>query len=151
MKFLVENNLSKLGKWLRFLGYDVEVLEGPINYKDLLRARDRVFITTSRRWEKTLKNLGIDYLVVPRHDWELQLSMVVKKFGLNGELKLNLCPYCGTELTPIRKEDFKDRIPTKAYETATDFTLCPSCGHIFWKGKHYERMVETIRKILKNL
>jgi uncharacterized protein with PIN domain len=149
MKFLLENNLSRLAKWIRFLGYDVKVLEGPVNLEELMRNRDRVFITTSRRWERSLKNLGIRYLVVPREDWEVQLCMTLRAFGLEPDLKLSRCSYCGGGLIPVRKEDFKDRIPPRAYESAYDFTYCSRCDAVFWKGLHYERMVRMLRDVLR--
>ncbi len=148
MKFLLENNLSKLAKWLRFLGHDVKVLEGEINLKVLAENQDRVFITTSKRWEASLKRVGVTYLVVPRHDWELQLCIVIKHFNLEPRLALNLCAYCGERLIRVRKEEFKDRIPPKAYPTAYDFTLCPRCNALFWKGTHYEGMVKMLERVL---
>ncbi|WP_457600548.1 Mut7-C RNAse domain-containing protein [Hydrogenivirga sp.] len=149
MKFLLESNLSRLAKWLRFLGHDVKVLGGEINRRELARNQDRVFITTSKRWEDTLRKVGMRYLLVPRHDWELQLCMVLKHFGLKPELQLNRCAYCGTELTPVEKESVRDRVPPKAYGTAYDFTLCPKCGALFWKGTHYEGMVRMLESALK--
>ncbi len=149
MKFLLESNLAKLAKWLRFLGHDVKILEGEVSLSKLAKNQDRVFITTSKRWERTLKKIGIEYLIVPRHDWELQLCMVVRHFRLEPELRLDRCAYCGTPLVPINKEDVKERVPPKAYDTAYDFTLCPRCGGLFWKGTHYERMVDMLESALK--
>jgi len=148
MRFLLESNLSRLAKWLRFLGHDVRVLEGEIEKGVLAENQDRIFITTSKRWEETLKRAGIGYLVVPRHDWKLQLCMVVKHFNLGTELSLDRCAYCGAELVSVRKEDVKERIPPRAYESAYDFTLCPRCGALFWKGTHYEGMRRTLEEAL---
>ena len=149
MKFLLEANLLKLAKWLRFMGHDVKLLEGPIEVSALVRNTDRIFLTTSRRWEISLRNLGIDYIVVPRHDWEAQLCVVIRTLSLSTELKLNLCAYCGSELKSVEKEAVKDRVPPGAYLCAYDFTLCPSCGAVFWKGTHYERMVRTLERVLR--
>jgi uncharacterized protein with PIN domain len=149
LRFLLENNLSKLGKWLRLLGHDVKVLEGCVNIKELARNQDRVFITTSNRWEKSLLRAGIRYLIVPRHDWELQLCMVLKHFRLSPELKLNLCPVCGGDLRRVDKDFLPERIPPKAYETAYDFTYCKNCDLLLWKGLHYERMKSMLTKALR--
>ncbi len=148
MKFLLENNLSKLAKWLRFLGYDTEVLTSSISPQVLSKNQDRVFITTSRRWERTLRKVNIRYIVVPRHDWELQLCMVIKRLSLSSELRLNLCPECGAKLKSVKKEEFKDRVPPKAYESAYDFTYCPRCDLLLWKGLHYERMKKMLSRAL---
>jgi len=148
MKFLLENNLSRLAKWLRFLGHDVKVLEGKISRIALVEHQDRIFLTTSKRWEDTLRKANIKYLVVPRHDWELQLCMVVKCLGLQRKLRLDRCAYCSAELVRVDKEQFRERIPPKAYETAYDFTLCPRCGMLYWKGTHYEGMKRMLERAL---
>ncbi len=148
MKFLLEGNLYRLAKWLRFMGHDVKLLKKAISIGELMENGDRVFLTTSRRWEKTLKNLGIKYVVVPRHDWEAQLYVVIKALSLNPELKLNLCAYCGSELKPVSREMVRDKVPQKVYLSAYDFTTCPACGAVFWKGTHYERMVPMLKRVL---
>ncbi|HIC97752.1 MAG TPA: hypothetical protein EYP11_05085 [Aquificaceae bacterium] len=149
MEFLLENNLSRLAKWLRFLGYQTQLLKGKITPEALSQSRDRIFITTSRRWEKYLKNIGMRYLVVPRHDWEIQLCLTVKYFNLRTELKLDRCAHCGGYLTPVDKETVKERVPPKAFQSARDFTLCPRCGALFWKGLHYDRMVRMLEGALR--
>ncbi len=149
MKFLLENNLSKLAKWLRFLGHDVRVLEGEISRRVLAENQDRVFLTTSKRWEGTLRKANVRYLVVPRHDWELQLCMVIRHFNLGTDLNLDRCAHCGAKLVSVRKEDVRERIPPRAYDSAYDFTLCPRCGALFWKGTHYSGMIRTLERVLK--
>ncbi len=149
MKFLLEKNLSRLAKWLRFLGHDVKVLEGGISREALARNQDRVFLTTSSRWERTLKKAGMSYLVVPRHDWELQLCAVLRHFGLEAKLRLDRCAYCSEKLIPVRKEEVRERIPPRAYESAYDFTLCPRCGALFWKGTHFEGMKRVLGRVLE--
>ncbi len=146
-KFLLESNLFKLAKWLRFLGHDVKMLKGKINTKVLIANQDRIFITTSRKWEDWLKKARIDYLVIPRHDWKLQVCMVLKHFGLEFHLLLNKCAHCGSKLTVADKERFRNIIPTRAYETAYDFTYCSNCGALFWKGTHYEGMKRVLEEI----
>jgi len=124
MKFLLENNLSKLAKWLRFLGHDVKVLEGEINLGELSKNQDRAFITTSKRWETTLKRMGINYLVVPRHDWELQLCAVIKHFNLSPELCLSRCAYCGACVS-VCKNDANELVETFL---VIDESKCNCCG-----------------------
>ena len=148
-KFILESNLSKLARWLRFMGYPAHLLEGKISKETLSKHQDKVFITTSRKWHETAHKIGMETLLVPRHDWKLQLRAAIENFNLTPELKLNICAYCNTTLRKVSREEIKDLIPPGAYKTAKDFTLCPNCGHIFWKGTHYERMIKTLREISK--
>ncbi|GAB6066302.1 Mut7-C RNAse domain-containing protein [Aquifex pyrophilus] len=147
MKFYLEENLEKLARWLRFLGYPAYTIKGEINLSKI--KPDGVFITTSRRWYERLKKLGINAFLVPRHDFELQLCSVVKHFKLRHELSLNLCAYCSSPLVSVSREEVREKIPKRVYEEGEDFTLCPGCGAVFWKGSHYERMKRKLEEILK--
>ncbi len=149
MKFILENNLSRIAKWLRFLGHEVRVLKGEVKLGKLAKFEGFVFITTSRRWFDTLEDRGFQVFLVPREDWKLQLCMVIKHFDLEPALRLDLCAYCGHSLERVRKEDFKDRIPPTAYESAYDFTYCHECDALFWKGTHFEGMKRTLRDVLE--
>jgi len=149
MKFLLENNLSRLGKWLRFLGYDVRVFEGEVNVREVFGQRDRVFLTTSKRLYDLLSQRGLRVFLVPREDWRIQLCMVIKRFGLSSEPRLDLCALCGMPLERVRKEEFSDRIPPSAYDSAYDFTYCRRCDYLFWKGTHYEGMLRTLKEVLE--
>ncbi|NPB08261.1 MAG: hypothetical protein GXN96_04960 [Aquificae bacterium] len=147
MKFYLEENLEKLARWLRFLGHEATTIKGPVSPRKI--KGDGVFITTSPRWYEILKKRGYSVFLVPRHDFEVQLCSVVKHFNLKPELKLNLCVYCCSELLPLKREEVKGKVPPGVYEEAEDFTRCPSCGALFWKGSHYERMTRKLRNILK--
>ncbi|GBC88106.1 hypothetical protein HRbin13_00223 [bacterium HR13] len=149
MKFLLEADLEKLAKWLRFLGQDVEVLKGTINKRDVLSYADRVFITTSKKWERHLARWGISYLIIPKDDWEVQLCLIVKYFRIKPKLLLNRCPYCNSQLISVSKEYVKDSIPPLVYEFGYDFTQCLQCESIFWKGTHFPKMEKMLKHILK--
>ena len=149
MKFLLENNLSRIAKWLRFLGHEVRVLKGEVSFHELRGYEGYIFVTTSRRWFKVLQRGGFRTFIVPRDDWKLQLCLIIKHFGLEPALRLDLCAYCGHPLKNVRKEDFKNRIPPSAYESAYDFTHCPECDALFWKGTHFEGMKRTLREVLE--
>ncbi len=145
--FYLEENLEKLARWLRFLGYPAYTIKGKVSLKKL--NPDGIFITTSKDWFDRLKKLGYEVFLVPRHDFEYQLCSVIKYYKLKSELSLDLCAYCSSPLKEISKEEIKDRIPPKVYEEAYDFTVCSNCGAIFWKGSHYERMKNKLKEILK--
>ena len=148
MKFVVEDNLSKVGRWLRFLGHDVVIIKGPLSRELLFSYGDRMFITTSRKWSEWATGVNINNLLVPRHDWRLQLCLVLKRLGLEASLNLRKCVFCGSDLVSINRENVKDKIPPAAYAHAYDFTLCPNCSMVFWKGTHYGGMIRTLRNVI---
>lgn len=147
---MLESGLEKLVHWLRLLGVDALLLEGQINKRKVLQHPDRVFITTSRKLEKHLRAWGVDYLLLPKEDWKVQLCLLLKYFNIKGELKLNRCYHCNAELVAVEKEEVKERIPPMVYIYGEDFTLCPRCGKIYWKGSHHPRLREILKKVLSS-
>ncbi len=149
-RFLLEADLHRIAYWLRFLGQDALLLDGAINKRDLLKHPDRVFITTSRKMERHLKAWGVEYFLLPREDWRVQLCLLLKYFGIEGELKLNRCYYCNTPLLSVDKEEVKGKVPPMAYKYGKDFTLCPNCGKIYWKGSHHPKLKKMLEEVLSS-
>ena len=150
MKFLLENNLKKTGKWLRFLGYEVVILTSAMDSNTIEKYRDHIFITTSKKWDPVFSQIKIRSLTVSRESWEEQLAIIMSTFSLPTELKLTICPECGSELEHINKEEIQDRIPYRTYENIETVTHCKSCEKIFWIGSHIERMKKHLQRIQKN-
>lgn len=146
-KFLLEKGLDKLAGWLRLLGQDALVLNSEVRKAELLRHLDRTFITTSRKLETHLKAWGVDYLVLPKERWEVQLYLLLKHFRIKPELKLNRCYYCNAQLLRVKKEEVEDRLPPLVRTYGKDFTLCPTCGKVYWKGTHHEKLKKKLRYI----
>jgi len=147
MKFYLEENLQKLARWLRFLGYEAVLIKGSIKPEKI--KTDGVFITTSLKWFEYFSRRGLEVFLVPRHDFELQLCSVVKHFKLDTSLKLNRCAYCSTPLISLSREEVRGKVPERVLEEAEDFTKCPVCGSIFWKGSHYGKIERKLQEILK--
>ncbi|MCS7171201.1 MAG: Mut7-C RNAse domain-containing protein [Aquificaceae bacterium] len=146
--FLLEADLHRLAQWLRLLGQDVLLLKGPINKAEVIKHYDRVFITTSKKLEGHFKAWGISYLLLPKDEWKVQLCLIVKHFSIEPALKLNRCYHCNSELNPVDREEVKDRIPPAVYIFGQDFTLCPNCGKVYWKGSHHDALRQTLKEIL---
>lgn len=147
-RFLLEADLHRLAHWLRLLGQDALLLETAISKSEVLRYPDRVFITTSRKLEKHLKSWGIEYLIIPKDDWKIQICLLIKYFQIEPVLKLNRCYHCNGELLAVNREEVKDRIPPMVYLYGRDFTLCPQCGKVYWKGSHHPKLKRALRSIL---
>ncbi len=149
MKFLLDGELEKVARWLRILGQDVEVLPKAINKRDILENADRVFVTTSRKWETHLKSWKIDYFILPKERWETQLCMLIKFFTIEPTPKLDICIHCNTKLLSVDRETIKEKLPLLVYQFAYDFTFCPKCNHVYWKGSHYEKIKRKLKEIVK--
>ncbi|RMH79304.1 MAG: hypothetical protein D6674_08255 [Acidobacteria bacterium] len=146
--FLLEADLHRLAHWLRLLGQDAILLPGDINKADVIKHPERVFITTSRKLEEHFKAWGIDYLILPKEDWKVQLCLLIKYFQIEPVLKLDRCYHCNERLLSISREEVKERVPKKVYLYGRNFTLCPYCGKVYWRGSHYPKLRRTLREVL---
>jgi len=149
MKFLLEHNLYKTARWLRFLGCDVRVIDGPVRKNEIISQKDRIFITTSERWKAILIDAGIQYQVVPRENWKIQLCMIINRFNIPTELQFDRCSRCGNYLELVARNKVKERVPEKTYENTREFYRCAACDKIYWLGSHHDRIEKRIGEIVK--
>ena len=146
--FYLESSLKGLAKWLRFLGYKVEIAQGKIDLKVILENREKFFLITSEETARVLEKAGANFLLLPRNNLKAQIKRLLSKLNLNPELKLDICTLCGVSLIPINKEDYKEKIPLKVYELYNEYNLCPSCGKIYWEGDHVKRIKKKWRELI---
>ncbi len=75
-----------------------------------------------------------------------QLQQVIDELELEGESDpFTICMECNTRLVTTEKEE----IPY-VYETRNTFMRCPECGRVYWRGTHWERMVEELGDVLES-
>ncbi len=148
MNFILEGSLKGLNKWLRFLGYRTEICEKKITKETLLQNKDKVFLITSLETAEIAKKIGVKFLLLPKENLKTQLFMVITKFNLTPKLKLDLCSLCGEKLIPVQKENFKDEIPPRVYQSINKYNYCLKCKKLYWEGDHIKRLKEKFRKLL---
>ena len=148
MKFIVDENLGKLAKWLRLAGYDTlfftniedaALVEYATREKRTLVTRDR---NIARDW--TIQ----DIIIVESDNPYKQLEEVTGKLHL--ELTKNSfsrCVVCNTLLEPIDKKDVKERVPPFVYEIQKKFSYCKTCDKVYWKGTHFTSLNKRLTNI----
>lgn len=149
LSFYLEASLSGLAKWLRFLGYEATLEKGKITGDKIINNRDKIFLITSLVTAELLEKAGLRYLLLPRESLSAQLFFLIHKLGLKAELSLDICTICGERLLPVKKEEFKDRIPPKVWERYRDFNYCPRCDKLYWEGDHVKKIKSKFRKLIK--
>ena len=150
-RFLLDGHLGRLAAYLRMLGldclyendYDDEQLAEIAQREGrILLSRDRrLFMRTAVTYGYCLRSL----------DSLEQVEEVIERFELRSRLApFHRCLRCNHPLEPVAKEVVLDRLEplTKLY--FDDFQICPSCGQIYWKGSHYEKMQRLIEQITEN-
>jgi len=150
MKFLCDQMLGTLAKWLRIYGFDtfysnseiddLELINIAKEEKRILLTRDKELIIRGRK-----KNLQV--IQVNNTDLDKQLSLVLKNVDIDSNLILSRCLICNNPIEEIQKNKVIEKVPKKVFENNDKFWFCKSCNKFYWKGSHFENMLEKIKKI----
>jgi uncharacterized protein with PIN domain len=147
MKFLCDEMLGRLAKWLRVMGYDVLYLKNVEDEKIVENAikEDRILLTRDKKLAKKFKNS----LYIEEKDLDSQIGEVVEAFKIakNEENFLSRCIICNVEIEEIEKEKIKGKVPENVFENFEEFWICKKCGRIYWAGTHWKNMKEKMEKI----
>ncbi len=148
MKFICDDNLGKLAKWLRTLGYDTLFFD-PIQDGELVtRAlkEDRVVLSRDTQLSRFKFKLGEDLLHIESDKPLNQLKQVIEYFKLkpNKKLLFSRCSVCNQPLEKLEKDIIKDKIYPYVYKTQDNFVRCPKCDRIYWSATHVEKMTKTL-------
>ena len=148
-KFIVDEMLGRLAKWLRAIGYDAVYHNGGGDSALVQRAleEDRIILTKDSHLVK--RKLARKSLLVRSDQPRDQLKQVVKELELDVESRVfTRCLICNRELVSIGKEDVRDKVPIYIYLTQDKFYECPNCGRVYWPGTHKDSMLEVISSII---
>ena len=154
MKFLCDQMLGTLAKWMRIFGFDTFYANGEIDDKELidiclkenriLITRDKILIQIARR--ENLKTIEINTI-----DIDEQIKKVISDREIDLKKVLSRCILCNTVVDEIKKDEVKGKVPKKVYDNNEKFWICKKCDKIYWKGSHYENMIDKINEIKKLL
>ncbi len=147
-RFLLDNHLGRLTAYLRMLGFDCLYRN---DYRDeqlaeILQHEARLLLTRDRRllMRKVVRYGYCLRSLEPRE----QVLEVVRRFDLAGRITpFRRCLRCNHLLEAVSKEAILHRLQPLTRQYFGEFHICPACGQIYWKGSHYDRMVELVRRI----
>jgi uncharacterized protein with PIN domain/sulfur carrier protein ThiS len=149
--FVIDGHLGRLASHLRMLGLDClyehdyedeELVRVSVEQERILLTRDRLLlmhkIITQGYLLRSLDSTEQLYEVVERY----QLVKWVSPF--------QRCMNCNHPLEAVEKETVLEKLEPLTKKYYHDFKLCPACDQVYWKGSHYERMLELIEEISRN-
>jgi uncharacterized protein with PIN domain len=148
-RFVLDVHLGKLARLLRMLGFDTAYERDYADARivEISAAERRIVLTRDRGILKT-GAVTHGYWVRSSNPRE-QIGEVVRRFDLVSRIRpFERCMLCNARLEPVGKDEIIDRLPRRAAEGRDEFRRCPSCGKIYWKGTHYERMKKSIQALV---
>lgn len=147
-KFVLDVHLGKLSRYLRMLGFDTF-------YENNLEDGKIVHISLSENRTILTRDVGLLKRGEVTHGYfvrnttvELQVEEVVERFQLNKLInEFTRCIECNHVLTSVQKEKVLERIPPKVKKHYDEFSICPGCSKIYWRGSHVEDMLQVVEKL----
>jgi len=155
-KFIVDNNVGKLAKWLRIMGYDTVFFDGSDDSHMVARAlaEGRVILTRDTQiMKRGLVTSGrLKAILINSEQPETQMRQVIDTLKLDCQFRpLTLCLECNQPLVEKSKDQVKDRVPPYVFQTQSQYMECPACHRIYWKGTHWQAMTKKLKNFLNKI
>ena len=146
IRFLCDQNLGRLVKWLRILGFDTVYLA----CWDDARVRDAIAEGRSvlTRRKAMAARSGMVYIGEDRV--EAQVREVSRVFDLGRTARpFSRCTLCNGVLVRVSREEARGRVPEYVYTTQEAFAQCPACRRIYWRGTHFHHAGDVVAALLR--
>jgi hypothetical protein len=150
-RFVADAHLGRLAAYLRLLGFDTA-------YRNDFADEELAAIAGREQRIVLTRDLGVLKRGAVTRGYFLratepgrQLAEVARRYDLRQHARpFSRCLRCNTPLTPVSKEHVAPFVPSRSREHFEEFSRCATCGRVYWKGSHYERMARLIDAVLKS-
>jgi uncharacterized protein len=156
-KFIVDQNVGKMAKWLRMAGFDASLFTGADDAAMVAAAitEKRILLTRDRRIMKRRVIVGgrIKAILIESDHFKAQVQQVISTLRLDKSSfrPFTICIECNQRLEERVKEAIKDRVPPYVYQTQEHFAECPACRRLYWQGTHWQAMSREIEGMRNQL
>jgi len=147
-KFVLDTHLGRLAAYLRMMGFDTLYRN---DYEDdelaeVSQAENRILLT---RDVGVLKRGIVTYGYFVRNtNPQKRLHEISQRYGLAEQIEaFARCMKCNGIVEPVEKAEIIDQIPEDTASYYNEFQRCQSCGQIYWKGSHHQKMERLIDEV----
>lgn len=155
LRFIVDNMLGSLARWLRILGYDAVYDKSADDWQIIRRAEleRRIIVTKDRALHNKALKHGLKSILLWEDEVHEKLAHVALVAGirLSVDFSSTRCPEDNTPLVKVSKEKVKDKVPPGVYRVHEDFWECPRCGKVYWVGRHWKKIEEILKRAREHL
>jgi len=144
IRFTLTQELKRLARWLRLLGFDTIVSESneSSKLKRICQLQKRILVTRIRKPGKL--SYPTHVIIIASDSLAEQLRQVATEAHLYKCAIFSRCLDCNRKVYPIEKSSIESIIPYKVRQREQLFTVCRKCGKIFWRGTHYKAMLQFL-------
>ncbi|MBN1355982.1 Mut7-C ubiquitin/RNAse domain-containing protein [bacterium] len=150
-RFILDVHLGRLAAFLRLAGFDTEYNNKADDLELALRSRNeqRILLTRDRNLLK--RNLITHGYFVRNIAPRKQLAEVFRRFDLGLTVQpFRRCMRCNGLLHPVDKTGIRGLISDITARIYSEFHQCRSCGRVFWKGSHYDKLKGIIDRAVRD-
>ena len=152
-RFICDEMLARLARWLRAAGYDTEMASNSITDRELMAAAlsdDRMILTCDRKF--------LEHRDAKAHVFHLASNTIddqVREITEALAIDWLKAPFsrCLIDNTPVRAasdEEIND-LPWPRQTMEDPFTVCPKCKRLYWTGDHTRRMRQRLETFSRDL
>lgn len=148
-KFIADDMVGKLARFLRMLGYDTVYFNDIIDTRliEISLSEKRIILT--RDTQLVERVMVQDFILIKSDNAEQQLKMVINDWSLSPDpaLFLTRCLDCNRLLEDIAKQAIEARVWPYVFENHDRFKICPECKRLYWEGDHVRAMRARFEKL----
>ncbi len=141
-RFIADDMIGKLARFLRMLGYDTAYYKDISDTKLIEIALNENRIILTRDTQLVERVMVKEYILIRSDNAEFQLKQVLNLRGLvpDPSLFLTRCLNCNRPLEDISKVAVEGRVWPYVFKNHDRFKICPKCERIYWEGDHVGAM-----------
>lgn len=142
--------LGTLAKWLRIYGFDTSYANSDIDDNKILKLskkENRILLTRDINLTNRARRENIKTIKITSTEIDKQIKTALDSKLINRDKILSRCIICNSIVKEIKKDDVKEKVPKRIFENINKYWFCPKCNKIYWKGSHYENMIEKIKNL----
>ncbi len=152
VRFIVDQNVGKLSKWLRMMGYDTLFFTDEDDWLMVRAAlaENRVILTRDTQvMSRGVVSRGrIKAILIQSEEPEEQIRQVAATLDLDYQSEsFTICLECNQPLEKKSRQQVEGRVPAYVFQTQEQYMECPACHRIYWRGTHWLAMTERLKQI----
>ena len=143
MKFLCDQMLARLGRWLRAAGYDTAIIDKVMIDREIfdLAVQENRFLLTRDKHFLDIPESSYQVIWLKGNTTDECAKELSEKLKLNWLiLPFSRCLVCNTLLVEAPKNLY-DRLPSDIIRQVKPVMYCQNCDQLFWIGSHTQRMI----------
>jgi len=149
-KFILDQHLGRLAAYLRMMGFDT-LYRNDYHDEELAQvSHDETRILLTRDIGLLKRSAVIYGYFVRETNRRKQLAEITARYHLGEQVQpFSRCMKCNGLVEDVPRELIEDQLPEGTARYYDTFHRCTSCGQIYWKGAHRQRMQILLDEVLK--